>query len=342
MAASTIAKAAAVTAASVWLGGCATGRNPAGPVDSSGGEVAAPTFASSAPASNPLTRPGILTLVADQSQPASTGSPAVASAPFDQSDWARKRHPAYVENLFSTEYAKLFYLDAKQVFTAPMHWRTKEWLTLGALGGTVAGLTYADEAIRDFQQSKRASPSDTFAKNVAPLGYTYSAGVLGGFYVVGALWDQPRARAVAQDGLAASVITSYMIIPMMKFTFGRARPHEGHGAKEFDVFCLDQTSMPSGHTAQAFTVATVISAHYDSWWVKGAAYGAASLVGWARVQQDRHFTSDCVAGAIIGTFVGHTVTRYNRRYRAEKGERKTTFAPYYDGAAVGLAMEHKF
>jgi hypothetical protein len=58
--------------------------------------------------------------------------------------------------------------------------------------------------------------------------------------------------------------------------------------------------------------------------------------------RDRHFTSDCVAGAIVGTFVGHTVARYNQRYRAERGERKTTFTPFYDGKSVGLALEYKF
>jgi len=334
MAASLLAKAAAVTAASLWLGGCATGRNQSGPT------VTAPTpSASSTAESNPSAKPGILTLIPDgkESQP-----PEVTRVTEERPGWDREGNPVYVENLFSKEYAKLFYQDTKHVLTSPIRWRTKEWLTLGVLGGTVAGLTYADEPIRDWTQTRRGDFSDTFAKEVAPLGYLYSAGVLGGFYVVGAVWDKPRARAVAQDGLAASIITSYMIIPLMKFTFGRARPHDEHGSKEYDIFSLDQTSMPSGHTAQAFTVATVISAHYESLWIKGAAYGVASVVGWARVHQDRHYTSDCVAGAIIGTFVGYTVTQYNKRHRAEKGERRTTFAPYYDGEAVGLVMDYKF
>jgi len=251
-------------------------------------------------------------------------------------------NPLYVENLFSAEYAKLFYQDTKHVFTSPLRWRTKEWMAVGVLGGTVAGLTFADESIQKWSQSHRASPSDQFAKNIAPLGYTYSAGVFGSFYLVGALANKPKARAVAQDGLAASIINSYMIMPLMKFTVGRARPDQDHGSKEYDLFCLTQSSMPSGHTSQAFTMASVIAAHYDSWWIRGAAYGTASLVGWARVHQNRHFTSDCVAGAIIGTFVGHTVTRYNQRYRAERGERKMTFTPFYDGGAVGLAMDYRF
>jgi hypothetical protein len=203
-------------------------------------------------------------------------------------------------------------------------------------------LPYLDEAIRDWDQAHRANPSDTFAKEIAPLGTTYSLGALGAFYLAGAIWDKPKARAVAQDGLAASLITSVMIIPAMKFTFGRSRPHEEHGAKDFDVFNINKSSFPSGHTAQAYTVAAAVAAHYDSWWIKGASYGAASLVGWARVHQDRHFTSDCVAGAVIGTFVGHTVARYNQRHRAKAGARKTTLTPFYDGQATGLAIDYKF
>ena len=334
MAASTIAKAAAFTAASIWLGGCATQRNHAGSP-----ALAPPSSIPPAGQSSPTPKSEILTLIADEQESLSTGA---RSATVDRPGWDKKGNPIYVENLFSKEYAKLFYHDTKQVVTSPMRWRTKEWVTLGVLGGTVAGLTFADEAIQDFQRSHSSGSIDTFAKSIAPIGSTYSAGVVGGFYLVGAIWDKPKARAVAQDGLAASIISSYMIIPMMKFTFGRARPDQKHGSKDFDIFCINQTSMPSGHTAQAFTVASVISAHYESWWVKGAVYGAASLVGWARVQQDRHFTSDCVAGAIIGTFVGHTVARYNQRYRAEKGERKATFAPFYDGETAGLVMDYKF
>jgi membrane-associated phospholipid phosphatase len=335
MASRSIAQTVAVTAASLCLGGCATARKPAAIGHSE------PVSPSASPATSRDIEPNlrILSEIPDQREP----TPTIAIVPV--TDSPPKGHAgqiAYVEPLFSKEYGKLVIQDVREVFTAPVRWRTKEWVALGILGGTVAGFTYLDEAIRDWDQAHRASPSDTFAKEIAPLGANYSLFALGAFYLAGTIWEKPKARAVAQDGLAASLITSVLILPALKFTFGRSRPHEEHGSKDFDIFDLDKTSFPSGHTAQAYTVAAVIAAHYDSWWIKGASYGAASVVGWARVHQDRHFTSDCVAGAIIGTFVGHTVARYNQRHRAKAGQRKTTLTPFYDGRATGLAINYNF
>jgi hypothetical protein len=339
MAAQSFVRTVAVTAASLCLGGCATARRPAAIAVSEPSSTPASTSAVAARGAN-QTNAGIIREIPDRPEAAPAFGLVNVSEFPDPS--GRGDRPVYVEPLFSKQYTKLVFQDAREVFTAPMRWRTKEWVTLGVLGGTVAGFTYLDNAIRDWDQAHRAKPSDTFAKEIAPLGATYSLGAIGAFYLAGSIWDKPKARAVAQDGLAASLITSVMIIPAMKFTFGRSRPHQEHGSKDFDIFNIDQTSFPSGHTAQAYTVAAVIAAHYDSWWIKGASYGAASLVGWARVHQDRHFTSDCVAGAIIGTFVGHTVARYNQRHRAKTGERKATLTPFYDGRATGLALDYKF
>jgi membrane-associated phospholipid phosphatase len=346
MAAPKLAKAVAVTAASLCLGGCAAHRNVAEPLHNS----SLPRVASAsrpepdkngASHSQTTAETGILSKVPDRPEP-QPGTETPPAAGGGRPGWDEEGKPIHVENLFSKEYGKLLISDVGEVLTSPLRWRTKEWVTFSVVGGTVAGFTFLDNSIRDFMQSHRANPSDTFAKNVAPLGATYSAGILGSFYLVGVIWDKPHARAVAQDGLAASVITSFMIVPAMKASFGRSRPDQDHGAKDFDPFNIGQSSFPSGHTAQAFTVATVIATHYDSWWVKIGSFGAASLVGWARVHKDRHYTSDCLAGAAIGTFVGYTVTRYNQRHRAKAGESKTTFAPYYDGQAGGLTLNRSF
>jgi hypothetical protein len=346
MAAEKFARAVAVTAATLCLGGCAANRNSAGSLH---GKSLPPAAQTAAPerkkhgseGSQATAATGILSTVPDRPEPvaAAPASPAAGGA---KPGWDEEGKPVHVEGLFTKEYGKLLLSDVGEVLTSPLRWRTKEWAAFAVVGGTVASFTFLDNSIRDFSQSHRANPSDTVAKNVAPLGYEYSAGILGAFYAVGLIWDKPHARAVAQDGLAASLITSFMIVPLMKTTFGRARPDQDHGAKDFDPFDIGQSSFPSGHTAQAFTVATVVAAHYDSWWVRIASFGTASLVGWSRVHKDRHYTSDCVAGAAIGTFVGYTVTRYNQRRRAEAGQSKTTFAPYYDGAAAGLTLNRSF
>src|SRR5204862_459002 len=86
---------------------------------------------------------------------------------------------------------------------------------------------------------------------------------------------------------------------------------------EFHPLGHDQ-SFPSGHTTQAFTVASVISAHYDSPWIGAMAYTVASLVGYARHEHQAHWPSDIVAGAAIGIGVGRTVVRLNEENRGAR------------------------
>ncbi|HEX6159043.1 MAG TPA: phosphatase PAP2 family protein [Thermoanaerobaculia bacterium] len=94
----------------------------------------------------------------------------------------------------------------------------------------------------------------------------------------------------------------------MKALTQRERPHGGG----------DDDSFPSNHATQAFAVATVIARHYEERrWVRWLAYGVATGVGFARIYHDDHHTSDVIAGAAIGTFVGHTVVTTNQKWRVQ-------------------------
>lgn len=62
------------------------------------------------------------------------------------------------------------------------------------------------------------------------------------------------------------------------------------------------TSFPSGHTAAAFTGAEMLRLEYGrvSPWIPVAGYAVAAFTGFMRVYNDRHWTSDVLAGAGIG------------------------------------------
>ncbi len=314
-------------AISLWLSGCARFQ---------------PRSTLSAPASGGMTSQFPKERhEADENQP---GRPRLISLELPAE--ARQDLPtgdtAYTEPLFSGEYGKLLLQDTREVFTAPLRWDTKDWLTVSLAGASIAGLMFVDKPIQDFLRSHRNRTTDSISEHIAPLGAEYSAAILAGFYCGGALFDDPKARAVAQDGLAASLIASGMIAPALKATVGRARPADDQGPRECDPFLVHNSSFPSGHSTQAFAVASVIAAHYDALWVKITAYGGASAVAFARVEGNHHFTSDVVAGALIGTFVGNTVVHYNQRKRAEHAARKLTFAPLLAPGSVGLQMSYTF
>lgn len=220
---------------------------------------------------------------------------------------------AVPECLFCLDYGKLILSDTRHVLSAPLRWGKKEWLVF-SLGAAGVGLAAAlDKPVFEFFQRHPYSTSDRIADWVQPFGSAYSVGILGLFYLNGIVFENPKATAVAQDGLAASLIGQLLITPI-KHIAGRSRPREHEGSSAFDPFS-GNTSFPSGHATQAFVVASVISEHYPRRWVQVVSYGIAGLVGYARIVHNGHFVSDVTAGALIGTAVGKAVVHFNQEKR---------------------------
>jgi hypothetical protein len=245
-------------------------------------------------------RPPSLAIFADDP---TTTPDAIASKPID-------------ESLFSLDYWKLVGSDIKQTFTAPARWDTSDWVVAGGVAGLI-GVTFAfDQDIRNLAQHNNSKAVDNVLDALEPFGAAYSLITLGAFYVGGEVFHDPNAKATALDGFSASIIASGLIVQPLKWAVGRSRPNEDNGPYDFNPFGGNQ-SFPSGHATQAFTVATVISRHYPSPWVRVTCYGLATSVGLARINNDAHWGSDVVAGAAIGTFVGNVVVDVNEHHRQQ-------------------------
>lgn len=233
-------------------------------------------------------------------------------------------------------YTSLLVDDVKHVVTAPARWQQQQWQDFGLATLAVVGTAViVDRPLRD--EMRRHSGNSKFMHDIERFGAQYSLGVLGGFFLAGELGGNDKALNVAQDGLTASIIASGIVTPALKFVAGRSRPIQNAGVYHFSPFS-NNASFPSGHTTQAFAVASVISAHYEQTWVKCTSYSVAGLVGLARSYHQAHFASDVVAGALIGTLVGQSVVDYNQQRRAGK----VALVPDMTPGQLGLRLAGNF
>ena len=85
-----------------------------------------------------------------------------------------------------------------------------------------------------------------------------------------------------------SFLCSYLTTSVLKSSVARLRP--GHGTHSF----------PSGHSAMAFTAATLIEKNLGPY-AGIPAYAVAAFTAFDRVESGRHFPSDVLAGAAIGS-----------------------------------------
>ncbi len=191
--------------------------------------------------------------------------------------------------------------------TAPARWTGADWLWVPAAGMAAAVLVRTtDGRVERYEDARRSREADAYLGAVEPLGELGSFAVVAGLYGGGVVLGRPGLRRTAVEAVAASLVAGGVVTPLLKAAVGRARPRQEEGPYAFAPFSGDK-SFPSGHTTQAFAVASVIAAESGSLWVDLLAYGLAGSVGVARVYHDAHFVSDVVVGAAIGTLIGRSM-----------------------------------
>lgn len=111
----------------------------------------------------------------------------------------------------------------------------------------------------------------------------------------------PEERVAASSHLLRALVLANAMVAPLKVAVRRRRP-DG----------TNRLSFPSGHSANAFAIATTLARRYGR---RAAvpAYALAALVPVARVHDRHHYASDVVAGAGLGALAGWVAARASDR-----------------------------
>lgn len=109
------------------------------------------------------------------------------------------------------------------------------------------------------------------------------------------------------DFFVAGVFTFAIELPLyitLKKRFRRHRPFAVVIGANALIVPSDKFSLPSGHTAAAFVMATLVLGFFPAF--AGIAYVWALLIGLSRIVLGVHYPSDILAGALLGTLCAST------------------------------------
>ena len=213
------------------------------------------------------------------------------------------------------DFLKNILRDQKAIWTAPLQVERGDakWVipsSIGFLALIATDRTTGDE-ISETNGQIGASRRISYAGSIYGLG-----AVAGGFYLLGRKTNNYRARETGVLS-AEALVDSVIVSGALKEITQRGRPATGVERSEFFE---GGNSFPSGHSTQAWAVATVIANEYKHRRaVQITAYGIATAVSVARFTGQKHYLSDVVAGSALGFAIGRYVYSAHRRVEQNPG-----------------------
>lgn len=211
----------------------------------------------------------------------------------------------------------------------------RDLLVVGGFSvATALAWPFDQQLARQIQQPR--SQENRFLRTAATgfrlIGEPGSSAVAAALYLIGRSTDNAHVEDIGLHA-AESILLANLVSGGIKVVAGRARPElDVNNPRDFQLFRgfrgSSFQSFPSGHTTTAFAFATTISSELVRWqpgtrWTVGPVmYTGAALVGVSRMYNNKHWASDVMAGAAIGTFVGTKVVRFQHSHPGNWVDRK--------------------
>jgi len=229
----------------------------------------------------------------------------------------------------------------KYSFTRPLHWKQKDYVTLGTLlVGTVALSAIDDEAHTFFARQESNVPN--IIKDFGwyfgnPQNYfTASAGIYG----FGLFTKNEKIRKTGILIISAS-FTSGLLQSIGKNAIGRARPTADIGSGSFDPFSKASKyhSFPSGHTVLSITMAHSIAKQFDNTWSKIAVYSLGSIAPISRLLDGAHWLTDVAFSTALSIIVVDGIDKFlfnSKAYNYPKKEKTISWNFKFSSNQIGV------
>jgi membrane-associated phospholipid phosphatase len=173
------------------------------------------------------------------------------------------------------------------------------WYHIGAGLGVIGLSSLLDEELRNGLQRHRSAGKDDLASAARRMGQPEVYATIGLGTLAAGLISGNNRITKAGERITAALIMSGLTTAALKGAIGRRRPDAGAEQYEFKPFS-SRDALPSGHTAMAFALATSVADEIRSTPVTVGLYAAAATTGWSRLNDNRHWLSDVLAGAAVG------------------------------------------
>jgi membrane-associated phospholipid phosphatase len=170
-------------------------------------------------------------------------------------------------------------------------------VTLFSLLSKAQSLTWEAQIVQSANANTKLTPLN---KNVSHSVYVLGFTIPSAYLVKGLVARDSIAIGRAwRMGLAGA--GNLVITYLLKESIKRQRPFERYTEiHAYDSFAHG-FSMPSGHSATAFNLASSLSLEFPKWYIILPSYAYAAWVAYSRIQLGVHYPSDVFIGALTGT-----------------------------------------
>ncbi|MBI3772126.1 MAG: phosphatase PAP2 family protein [Gammaproteobacteria bacterium] len=227
-----------------------------------------------------------------------------------------------------------FFSDLGDYFTAPTHWNSDDWMTLGLIaGGTIVVAETLDDRWKD-EMTTNSHPY--YHKKIDQVGDAWGDLRLSGPFILGVYgygrWKQDDQYIYASHNMVQSVVYTGAMTLVLKSVFHRDRPNE---TSDESGWFKNGSSFPSGHVSTAFAVSRsyLNSLENPSVATQALFYGLATSTGLARTYDNKHWASDVIAGALLGIYTADFVCDRNKKHRTN-----IAYSPYVGADSAGLQV----